>query len=53
MAYKTLEVRREGALVWLTLNRPEALNAMNPTLVEELREFLGIFPPSRRSAWWC
>ena len=39
MVYKTLEVQSEGALVWLTLNRPEVLNAMNPTLVGELREF--------------
>ena len=44
MAYKTLKVRGEGALVWLTLNRPEVLNAMNPTLVGELREFFGDLP---------
>jgi len=41
MRYQTLEVSMEGALAWLTLNRPEALNAMNPTLVDELREFFG------------
>ena len=44
MAYKTLEVRVEGALVWLMLNRPEALNAMNLTLVGELRDFFSSLP---------
>ncbi len=44
MAYKTLEVREEGPLVWLTLNRPQALNAMNPTLVDELRDFFSGLP---------
>jgi enoyl-CoA hydratase len=40
MDYKTIEVRRDGAATWLTLNRPERLNALNPTLVDELRDFL-------------
>jgi enoyl-CoA hydratase len=44
MTFKTLELRSEGPLVWLTLNRPEALNAMNPTLVGELREFFAGLP---------
>jgi enoyl-CoA hydratase len=44
MAYKTLELKLEGALAWLTLHRPEALNAMNPTLVGELREFFADLP---------
>lgn len=39
--YKTLRVRREpGGLVWLTLDRPDALNAMNPQLIEDLHGFL-------------
>lgn len=37
--YETLDVAREGGLTWLTLNRPDALNAMNGTLVRELRQF--------------
>ena len=39
MSYRTLDVAREGALSWLTLNRPEALNALNTTMVDELRDF--------------
>jgi enoyl-CoA hydratase len=39
MSHETLDVRREGELVWLTLDRPDSLNALNPTLVTELREF--------------
>lgn len=38
--YETLELEREGALAWLTLNRPERLNAMSRQLVAELRDFL-------------
>jgi len=39
-SYQTLEVEREGALVWCTLNRPESFNAMNPRLVDELHALL-------------
>jgi enoyl-CoA hydratase len=42
--YTTLELRREGAVAWLTLNRPDHLNALNPTLVGELRDFFGGLP---------
>ena len=44
MPYETLDVRREDALLWLTLDRPHALNAMNPTLVNELRDFFSRLP---------
>jgi enoyl-CoA hydratase/carnithine racemase len=40
MAYETLELRRDGAVIWCTLNRPKALNALNPKLVDELHDFL-------------
>jgi len=42
--YETLEYRREGQIGWLTMNRPDALNAMNPQLVDELRDFFGSLP---------
>ena len=42
--YETLDLRREGHLTWLTLNRPDALNAMNQQLVRELRQFLWELP---------
>lgn len=44
MAYETLELRQEGPVAWLTLNRPDSLNALNPTLVTELRDFFGGLP---------
>ena len=44
MPYETLDLRQEGAVAWLTLNRPDSLNALNPTLVTELREFFGSLP---------
>jgi enoyl-CoA hydratase len=37
--YETLRVDREGHLTWLTLNRPDSLNAMSRTLIRELGEF--------------
>jgi enoyl-CoA hydratase/carnithine racemase len=37
--YDTLTVEREGNLTWLTLNRPDALNALDRTMIGELREF--------------
>ena len=37
--FETLRVEREGHLTWLTLDRPSSLNALNATLVRELREF--------------
>jgi len=39
MAYSTIEITREGPLVWLTLNRPERLNTITPLMCEELQHF--------------
>jgi enoyl-CoA hydratase len=37
--YETLRVEREGHLTWLTLDRPDSLNAMSRTLIRELGGF--------------
>ena len=37
--YSTLEVERRGPAEWLALNRPSALNAMNPAMVAELHDY--------------
>ena len=49
MTHRTLELRREGGIAWLTLNRPEALNALDPTLVTELRDVLARLPEDRET----
>jgi enoyl-CoA hydratase/carnithine racemase len=47
--YKTLKVEREGALAWLTLDRPQRLNAMSRQLVTELRDFFTALPGDRQT----
>jgi enoyl-CoA hydratase/carnithine racemase len=40
-AYKTLSLRKNGAVDWLTLDRPEALNTLTIDMVEELGDYFG------------
>ncbi|MFN3857251.1 MAG: enoyl-CoA hydratase/isomerase family protein [Caulobacter sp.] len=37
--YEHLDVRLENETAWVTMNRPDSLNALNRRLVEELRDF--------------
>ena len=41
MAYQTLLVQKIGAVDWLTLNRPEALNALDDVMMSELDDYFG------------
>src|SRR2546430_8972642 len=34
--YDTLDIRSERQVLWVTLNRPERLNALSPRMIEEL-----------------
>ena len=36
MDYKTLKIDREGAVEWLTLNRPDNMNTLDPVMKDEL-----------------
>ena len=38
--WTTVDVQVEDGVAWVTLNRPEKRNAMNPTLNAEMREVL-------------
>jgi enoyl-CoA hydratase len=40
VSYETLDIDRRDGAVHCTLNRPRALNAMNPALVDDLHAFL-------------
>ena len=39
--YETITVDVQGAAHWLTLNRPESLNAINTKMATELRDYFG------------
>jgi len=39
--YETFRVERRGDVDWLTLDRPDALNAMNARMIAELAEYFG------------
>jgi enoyl-CoA hydratase len=39
MAYETLTIEKDGAVDHVTLNRPEALNALNPQMVDDLLDY--------------
>ncbi len=39
VSYQTLEIEKEGAVDWLTMNRPERLNALNSQMVDELGDY--------------
>lgn len=40
-SYETITVEKRGEADWLTLNRPEAMNAINLTMVGELDDYFG------------
>ena len=46
--YETILVRREGAIDWLTLNRPEALNALSIRMQLELQHYFEDAQPGQR-----
>ena len=39
-----LLIDEQGGVAWLTMNRPERLNAMNPALVDALRHYFQALP---------
>ena len=47
MSYETLIVEQKGAVTLITLNRPQALNALNSTVCRELGEALAAYGHDR------
>ncbi len=43
MPYEAVDYRREGRICYITLNRPQVLNAANPRLLNDLRDALTEF----------
>ena len=41
MNYTTLDIRHADGVDWLTLNRPDALNTIDPIMAEELQDYFG------------
>ena len=53
-SYETVLVEREDGITWVTLNRPEKRNAMNPTMHHEMVEVLDEPRGGPRDARsWC
>ena len=46
--YTTLLVDEDGPVDWLTLNRPDRLNALNPEMVDELLDYFHRIANDRR-----
>ena len=42
MAFSFIKYRVDGPLAWMSLNRPEKLNAINAAMVHELNEALDL-----------
>ncbi len=40
MSYEAIEVKNDGPVTWLTLNRPHNLNALSAQMVADLEDFL-------------
>ncbi|MFO3797167.1 MAG: enoyl-CoA hydratase-related protein, partial [Anaerolineales bacterium] len=43
MSYTSILIERRGRVGLITLNRPQAMNALNRTLLSELMEALEVF----------
>lgn len=41
MSYETLQIRKEDGVDWVTFNRPDRLNAINPKLSDEMQDYFG------------
>ena len=39
MQYETIEVKADGPIDWLSLNRPQNLNAITPRMCDELQDY--------------
>lgn len=42
MLYKTIKLKQKKATIWITLNRPDKLNAINNTMLKEFTKVLNI-----------
>ena len=41
MDYATITVESDNEIDWLTLNRPDRLNAISPRMCDELQDYFG------------
>jgi methylglutaconyl-CoA hydratase len=48
LTLQTLSVETKGAVVTVTLDRPDVRNAFNEVMIEELQRVFGSFPPDAR-----
>ncbi|MGR8920752.1 MAG: enoyl-CoA hydratase/isomerase family protein [Gammaproteobacteria bacterium] len=41
MDYDTISIEQDGAIEWLTLDRPDSLNTITPRMCDELQDYFG------------
>jgi enoyl-CoA hydratase len=51
--YNTILVEQRGAVTLVTLNRPQALNALNRDVLAELTEVFAAYDADGSSTAWC
>ncbi|MGH8014244.1 MAG: enoyl-CoA hydratase/isomerase family protein [Candidatus Binataceae bacterium] len=49
MTYDTLDIRRDGAVAWLTLNRSHVLNALSYQMVEDLSNYFDMLRADKQT----
>ena len=49
MNYETIQYETEGPIAWISLNRPDKLNAITPAMVNELKHATDRAPHGRAS----
>ncbi len=48
-----LLIEHDDGVDWVTLDRPESLNALDPALIEALNTYFQASSATATRGWWC